>query len=140
MHSSMSSSSLCKGEGSEFLPLAAVIKQADLSAAGLLEAVGNAERERAATPSEAPLSEWEVTRIKPDYGTHLTTQVLLANSEEAKAALQVKLKFKSMNIAHQLSSEYLPGQFKGALVVTTQSKYILRRVGSGDNSEESNVL
>ena len=69
----------------------AVIKQADLSAGGLLEAVGNAERERAATPTEAPLSEWEVTRIKPDYGSHLTTQVLLANSEEAKAALQVRL-------------------------------------------------
>lgn len=51
--------------------------------------MGNAEREKAATPSEAPLSEWEVTRIKPDYGTHLTTQVLLANSDEAKAALQV---------------------------------------------------
>ena len=68
-----------------------VIKQADLTSAGLLEVVGNAEREKAATPSEAPLSEWEVTRIKPDYGTHLTTQVQLANSDEAKAALQVGL-------------------------------------------------
>ena len=67
----------------------AVIKQADLTSAGLLEVVGNAEREKAATPAEAPLSEWEVTRIKPDYGSHLTTQVLLANSDEAKAALQV---------------------------------------------------
>lgn len=67
----------------------AVVKQADLSSTGLLHAVGNAERERAAAPSEAPLSEWEVTRIKPDFGAHLTTQVLLANSDEAKAALQV---------------------------------------------------
>lgn len=55
----------------------------------MLEAVGNAERERAAAPGEAPLSEWEVTRIKPDYAPNLTTQVLLANSDEAKAALQV---------------------------------------------------
>lgn len=54
-----------------------------------MEAVGNAERERAASPGEAPLGEWEATRIKPDYGSHLTTQVLLANSEEAKTALQV---------------------------------------------------
>ena len=69
--------------------LAAVIKQAVLTAAGLMEAVANAERERAAAPSEVPLGEWEATRIKPDYGTHLTTQVLLANAEEAKAALQV---------------------------------------------------
>ncbi len=67
----------------------AVIKQAELTSAGLLEVVGNAEREKAATPQEAPLSEWEVTKIKLDYGTHLTTQVLLANSDEAKAALQV---------------------------------------------------
>ena len=66
-----------------------MIKQAVLPAAGLMEAVANAERERAAAPSEVPLGEWEATRIKPDYGTHLTTQVLLANAEEAKAALQV---------------------------------------------------
>lgn len=68
----------------------AVIKQADLTAEGLMSAVGSAERERAAAPGEVPLGEWEATRIKPEYGPHLTSQALLANSEEAKAALQVQ--------------------------------------------------
>lgn len=67
----------------------AVIKQADLTATELIGAVANAERERAAMPGEVPVCEWEAVRIKPDYSTHLTTQALLANSEEAKTALQV---------------------------------------------------
>ena len=60
-----------------------------LGALALLEAVGNAERERAAAPGEAPLGEWEAIRIRPDLNAPLTSQALLASSIDAKAAIQV---------------------------------------------------
>ncbi|KAK9809260.1 hypothetical protein WJX72_012293 [[Myrmecia] bisecta] len=54
----------------------------------LLSAVGNAERERAASADEAPLGEWEAIRIRPDWTGPLANQRLLSSSEEAKQALQ----------------------------------------------------
>lgn len=57
----------------------------------LLEAVANAERERAASPSESPLGEWEVIRIRPDLdlSVQLRSQALLSSPQEARDALQV---------------------------------------------------
>ena len=66
------------------------MKQEDMTAAALLAFVTNAEREKSAAADQTPIQEWEVTRIMPDYGTQLTSQALLANSEEAKEALQVR--------------------------------------------------
>lgn len=56
-----------------------------------MEAVGNAERERAAAPDEVPLGEWEAVRVRPDCNVPLISQALLANAEEAKSLLQVPL-------------------------------------------------
>lgn len=74
------------------------MKQEDLTPNGLLEMMTNAEREIAAGANQTPIYEWEVTKIKPEFGTQLTSQVLLANSEEAKEALQVRLKKCRSNI------------------------------------------
>ena len=62
-----------------------------MTGAELLSAVAAAERERAAAPGEAPLGEWAAVRIRPDAAAPLTTQALLASSEEAQAALQVRM-------------------------------------------------
>jgi hypothetical protein len=64
--------------------------QARLSGPELLEAVGNAERERAAAPDEVPLGEWPALRVRPDCNAPLTSQALLASSEEAKSLLQAR--------------------------------------------------
>ncbi|KAK9915634.1 hypothetical protein WJX75_001835 [Coccomyxa subellipsoidea] len=66
----------------------AVDRQARMSGPELLEAVGNAERERAAAPDEVPLGEWEAVRVRPDCNAPLISQALLANAEEAKSLLQ----------------------------------------------------
>lgn len=59
----------------------AVDTKAQLHAAQLLEAVSNAERERAAAPDELPLGEWTAFRVKPNLATQsLTTQLQLTNS------------------------------------------------------------
>ena len=71
------------------------MKQDDLTPRGLLDLMTNAEREKAAAVNQTPIYEWEVTRIRPDYGTQLTSQALLSNSQEAKEALQVQLGFLS---------------------------------------------
>lgn len=60
-----------------------------MSGPELLEAVGNAERERAAAPDEVPLGEWEAVRVRPDCNAPLISQALLTNAEEAKSLLQV---------------------------------------------------
>lgn len=67
----------------------AVDKQARLTGQELLEAVANAERERAAAPDEVPLGEWVALRVRPDCNAPLISQALLANSDEAKDVLQV---------------------------------------------------
>lgn len=69
----------------------AVDTQARVTGAELLSAVAAAERERAAAPGEAPLREWAAVRIRPDAAAPLTTQALLASSEEAQAALQARM-------------------------------------------------
>ena len=66
-----------------------VDRQARMSGPELLEAVGNAERERAAAPDEVPLGEWEAVRVRPDCNAPLISQALLASAEEAKSLLQV---------------------------------------------------
>lgn len=66
----------------------AVNKQAQQTGQELLDQVANAERERAATPDEVPLGQWEAVRVRPDYDAALTSQALLASSEEAKDILQ----------------------------------------------------
>ncbi|KAL0040215.1 hypothetical protein WJX77_000548 [Trebouxia sp. C0004] len=59
----------------------AVDTKAQLHAGQLLEAVNNAERERAAAPDEVPLGEWTAFRVKPSLTSHsLTTQLQLTNS------------------------------------------------------------
>lgn len=74
---------------SSAVPVCAVDRQARMSGPELLEAVGNAERERAAAPDEVPLGEWEAVRVRPDCNAPLISQALLANAEEAKSLLQV---------------------------------------------------
>jgi hypothetical protein len=74
---------------SSAVPVCAVDRQARMSGPELLEAVGNAERERAAVPDEVPLGEWEAVRVRPDCNAPLISQALLANAEEAKSLLQV---------------------------------------------------
>jgi hypothetical protein len=66
-----------------------VDKQARLGGPELLEAVANAERERAAAPDEVPLGEWEAVRVRPDCNAPLLSQALLSNSDEAKDVLKV---------------------------------------------------
>ena len=66
----------------------AVNKQAQQTGQELLEQVASAERERAAAPDEVPLGEWEALRVRPDYGSTLTSQALLASSAEAQDLLQ----------------------------------------------------
>lgn len=66
----------------------AVNKQAQQAGQELLEQVAAAERERAAAPGEAPLGEWEALRVRPDHDGALTSQALLASSEEAQDLLQ----------------------------------------------------
>lgn len=61
-----------------------------MSGPELLEAVGNAERERAAAPDEVPLGEWEAVRVRPDCNAPLISQALLTNAEEAKSLLLVR--------------------------------------------------
>jgi hypothetical protein len=68
----------------------AVDTGASLVAAQLLEAVANAERERASSPGEAPLGEWEAWRVRPRYGGSLTSQALLENAEQARQLLEVR--------------------------------------------------
>ena len=60
-----------------------------MSGPELLEAVANAERERAAAPDEVPLGEWEALRVRPAPDAPLTSQALLASSDEAQGLLQV---------------------------------------------------
>ncbi len=66
----------------------AVNKQAQQTGQELLDQVASAERERAAAPDEVPLGEWEAMRVRPDYDGALTSQALLASSEEAQDLLQ----------------------------------------------------
>ena len=66
------------------------MKQEDVTARGLIEVMTQAEREKAAAMEQVPIHEWEVTRVRPDYGTQLTSQALLADSDEAKEVLQVR--------------------------------------------------
>ena len=61
-----------------------------MSGPELLEAVGNAERERAAAPDEVPLGEWEALRVRPAPDAPLTSQALLADSDEARGLLQAR--------------------------------------------------
>ena len=63
-------------------------KQAQQTGQELLDQVANAERERAAAPDEVPLGQWEAVRVRPDHDAALTSQALLASSEEAKDVLQ----------------------------------------------------
>lgn len=66
--------------------------QAVLSGHALLEAVGAAEREVAATAAQEPVGQWEAVRVRPvlERGAG-TSQALLASPAEAKAALEVCL-------------------------------------------------
>ena len=68
--------------------LCAVNKQAQQTGQELLDQVASAERERAAAPDEVPLGQWEAMRVRPDYDGALTSQALLASSEEAQDLLQ----------------------------------------------------
>ena len=63
-------------------------KQAQQTGQELLDQVASAEREHAAAPDEVPLGEWEAMRVRPDYDGALTSQALLASSEEAQDLLQ----------------------------------------------------
>ena len=54
----------------------------------ITKVVAAAERERSAAADESPLGEWGAVRIRPAFASALTSQALLANSEEARAALQ----------------------------------------------------
>ena len=59
----------------------AVETKAQLQAGQLLEAVDNAERERAAAPDEVPLGEWTAFRVRPNLTSQsLTTQLQLTSS------------------------------------------------------------
>ena len=66
----------------------AVNRQAQQAGQELLEQVAAAERERAAAPGESPLGEWEAVRVRPAHDGALTSQALLASSEEAQDILQ----------------------------------------------------
>ena len=66
----------------------AVNKQAQQKGQELLDQVASAERERAAAPDEVPFGQWEAVRVRPDYDAALTSQALLASSEEANDVLQ----------------------------------------------------
>jgi DnaJ family protein C protein 13 len=54
--------------------LLVVDQQAVLGAGELVAAVAAAERERAASPDEVPLGEWEAQRLRPDLAAPLTSQ------------------------------------------------------------------
>ena len=59
------------------MALTAVDTKAQVGAAELLEAVANAERERAAAPDEVPRGQWTALRVKAD----LTSQPLTSQSQ-----------------------------------------------------------
>ena len=61
----------------------AVDTKAQITAAELLEAVGSAERERAAAPDEIPLGQWTAVRVQADLNLTsqpLTSQLQLTHS------------------------------------------------------------
>ena len=63
----------------------AVDTKAQVNAAELLEAVGKAERERAAAPDEVPLGQWTAHRIAADLNLtsqRLTSQLQLTSSPQ----------------------------------------------------------
>ena len=76
------------GKFEKMIVRCAVNKQAQQTGQELLDQVANAERERAAAPDEVPLGQWEAVRVRPDFDAALTSQALLASSEEAKDVLQ----------------------------------------------------
>ncbi|KAK9822709.1 hypothetical protein WJX81_005943 [Elliptochloris bilobata] len=80
----------------------AVDTQAGVTGAELLRAVAAAERERAAAPGEAPLGQWAAVRIRSHAAAPLTTQALLASSEEAQAALQEGGEGRRRGVARRL--------------------------------------
>ena len=86
--------------------------QAGVTGAELLGAVAAAERERAAAPGEAPLGEWAAVRVRPDAAAPLTTQALLASSEEAQAALQARRTLSS-GLRAQGKRSGAAGQLRG---------------------------
>ena len=59
--------------------------------------MGNAERERAAAPDEVPLGEWPALRVRPDCNAPLTSQALLASSDEAKRLVQARALSRTCN-------------------------------------------
>ena len=68
----------------------AVDTQAGISGHALLDAVGAAEREVAASASQEPMGEWECVRVRPSLeGGVGTSQAQLSTPAEAAAALQV---------------------------------------------------
>ena len=77
-------------------------KQAQQTGQELLDQVASAERERAAAPDEVPLGEWEAMRVRPDYDGALTSQALLASSQEAQDLLQACFTFQSCSQAAKL--------------------------------------
>ena len=89
----------------------AVDTKAQLRAGQLLEAVSNAERERAAAPDEVPLGEWTAFRVRPSLTLQsLTTQLQLtithspsAQVRRATAAFAFSCRFSSdkpMSLLH----------------------------------------
>ncbi|KAK9807966.1 hypothetical protein WJX73_008492 [Symbiochloris irregularis] len=60
-----------------------------ISGQGLLDAVGSAEREMAATESQEPVGQWDAVRVRAAVGGHSSTsQALLSSPAEADDALQ----------------------------------------------------
>lgn len=67
----------------------AVDTKAQLRAGQLLEAVSNAERERAAAPNEVPLGEWSAFRVRPSLTLQsLTTQLQLPTTPSTSAQVR----------------------------------------------------
>ena len=68
----------------------AVDTKAQLRAGQLLDAVGNAERERAAAPNEVPLGEWAAFRVRPNPALQsLTAQLQLTDQPSQPAQVSV---------------------------------------------------
>ena len=67
-----------------------VDSQTGVTGQDLLEAVGAAEREVAATAAQEPVGQWDAVHVRPALERAAgTSQALLASSAEASAALQV---------------------------------------------------
>lgn len=66
--------------------------KAQLRAGQLLEAVNNAERERAAAPDEVPLGEWTAVRVRPSLAAQsLTSQLQLAHHSSPSGQVSIRI-------------------------------------------------